>query len=342
MALLFSIVVPVYNVEKYLEECLASVFNQSDQNFELILVNDGSTDGSGAICEKYKEHYPEKVKLICQENAGLLMARRRGFQAAAGEYIVSLDSDDRFMPGILEGLHHAVEPYHCDMVLFDYIYGAGQNKPERLIRLCPESNITYFAEDDIARFRLQLLAGQNMNSLCCKAVKRSCVDVDTDYSQWNYVANGEDTFQSLPILDAVRSVCYLPQAYYYYRRDNISVSKHYGVKDFNSFMCVYKRALEYAKRWSVSEDLRRQIQSRYASLLSVVIHQARTETGKREYCTFLKSISKNELFLELCREVRMDNRYQRMFFALLSNGKTELLPAFMTVGGMVSRIKKHR
>lgn len=341
MVPLFSIIVPVYNVEKYLEECLDSIINQANQDFELILVNDGSTDGSGAICEMYKELYPKKVKLICQENSGVLMARRTGFQASAGDYIVSVDSDDYLMPGIIESLSSVIKQYHCDMVIFDYIYGAGQNKPERIISVCPEKITTYFTGENILRFRVQLIAGNNLNSLCCKVVKRSCIDIDTDYSQWKFVANGDDSFQSLPILDVVESVCYIPKTGYFYRRDNISLSKFYKAKDFDSFMCVYKRTLKYAKRWSMSSDVLRQVQSRYASLLSVVIHQTRKGISKKDYHAFLKYISKNGLFIDLCRVVHVENWYQKMFFALLSREKIELLPVFMTVGKTVSSIKKH-
>lgn len=339
---LFSIIVPVYNTEKYLEECLNSIVAQTNEDFELILVNDGSTDGSGAICEMYRERYPEKVKLICQENAGSVMARRVGFRAATGEYVVLVDSDDYLMPGIFESLHNAIKRYNCDMILFDYIYGAGQNKPERIIHVCPEKSITYFVDDEISRFRTQLIAGNNLNSLCCKVVRRSCIDIEADYSKWKYVTNGDDLLQSLPILDAVESVCYIPQTGYFYRRDNMSMSKYYRIKDFDSFMCVYERTLEYANRWLVSSDVLGQVKSRYASLLSIVIHQARTGISKKDYHIFLKSILRNDLFIELCRNVYVDNWYQKMFFAILSHRRIELLPAFMLVGRTASSIKKHR
>lgn len=337
---LLSIIVPVYNVEKYLEECLNSILSQTNQNFELILVNDGSTDGSVAICEMYKERYPEKIKLFCQKNSGSLMTRRMGLQMASGEYVLCLDSDDYLIPGIIESVCDAINQYKCDMVIFDYIYGEGQNKPERVIHVCPEKNTTFFSGNETLRFRVQLIAGKNLNTLCCKVVRRSCIDIYTDYSKWKYVANGEDSLQSLPILDAVESICYIPQIGYFYRRDNISLSKQYGVKDFDSFMCVYERTLEYAKRWSVSSDVIEQVKRRYANLLSVVIHQARMGISKKDYYTFLTVISKNDLFNELCKSVKVENWYQKMIFTQLSHGKTKLLPAIMDFVGFASSLKK--
>ena len=95
--MLFSIVVPVYNVEKYLDECLKSIITQitgSEFKAEVILVDDGSTDSSGAICDAYAEKYSESVKVFHKKNEGLLQTRRYGLEKAKGEYIINCDSDD--------------------------------------------------------------------------------------------------------------------------------------------------------------------------------------------------------------------------------------------------------
>ena len=84
----FTIIIPVYNVEKYLEECLESIYKIKLDNKEIILVNDGSTDNSLKILEKYKEKYSYQTKLITQENQGLSEARNTGIRNASGEYIL--------------------------------------------------------------------------------------------------------------------------------------------------------------------------------------------------------------------------------------------------------------
>ena len=89
----FSIILPVYNVEKYLSTCIDSVLCQSYQDFEIILINDGSTDSSGVICEKYTE-LDSRITLIKQQNAGIACARNTGIFNSSGEYLVFLDSDD--------------------------------------------------------------------------------------------------------------------------------------------------------------------------------------------------------------------------------------------------------
>lgn len=100
---MISVIVPVYNVERYLEECLNSIQNQTYNNIEVILVNDGSTDNSAVICEKYCEQN-NRFKLINQENQGQSAARNKGVEASTGEYIAFVDSDDIIQRNYLEKL----------------------------------------------------------------------------------------------------------------------------------------------------------------------------------------------------------------------------------------------
>ena len=100
---MISIIVPVYNVEEYLEECLESIRKQTYQDIEVILVNDGSTDGSQAICERYCQ-MDKRFRLINQKNQGQSVARNRGVKESLGEYIMFVDSDDVVSLGLLEQL----------------------------------------------------------------------------------------------------------------------------------------------------------------------------------------------------------------------------------------------
>ena len=90
---LVSVIVPVYNVEKYLKKCVDSILSQSYQNIEVILINDGSLDGSGEICEAYAQK-DERIKYITQNNSGLGKTRNRGVEEASGKYLLFVDSDD--------------------------------------------------------------------------------------------------------------------------------------------------------------------------------------------------------------------------------------------------------
>lgn len=113
---LISIIVPVYNVEKYLERCVNSILNQTYKNFELILINDGSTDGSPQICERYTQ-MDDRIILIHKKNGGLSDARNTGLKIAKGEYVTFVDSDDLIAPNALQLLITYSVTYNCDVVI---------------------------------------------------------------------------------------------------------------------------------------------------------------------------------------------------------------------------------
>lgn len=111
---LLSVVIAVYNKEQYLEETLKSVVNQTFTDSEIILVDDGSTDSSPAICEQFANTYP-RVKVIHQKNAGASAARNRGIREAVGKFLVIVDADDKIEPCMHEELVRAVQKHQCDL-----------------------------------------------------------------------------------------------------------------------------------------------------------------------------------------------------------------------------------
>lgn len=115
----FSIILPVYNVEAYLEECMESILQQSFRDFELILVDDGSIDSSPMICDKYKEKYPD-IKVIHKDNGGLSSARNIGLEEATGQYVFWVDSDDWIHDHCLESIYSAIKEKKPDIVQFGY------------------------------------------------------------------------------------------------------------------------------------------------------------------------------------------------------------------------------
>jgi glycosyltransferase involved in cell wall biosynthesis len=113
----FSIIVPIYKVEKYLDECVQSVLSQSFGDYECVLVDDGSPDSCPAMCNEYAKKY-EKMKVIHKENGGLSDARNAGILQASGEYVVLLDSDDKFAnDDALQNLFGVIQKYKTDVVV---------------------------------------------------------------------------------------------------------------------------------------------------------------------------------------------------------------------------------
>lgn len=124
---LISIVVPVYNVEAYIERCVQSLVSQTYSDYEILLINDGSTDSSGEICEKLAKRY-NKIKVFHKINGGLGAARNYGIERAEGEFICFVDSDDMVVSNYLETMITEMKKTKADIVICGYIYQTGNKK----------------------------------------------------------------------------------------------------------------------------------------------------------------------------------------------------------------------
>ena len=120
MDITFTIIVPIYNIEKYLEECLRSLIQQTYQNIEIILVDDGSADSSGSICDHYK-NLDNRIKVIHKKNGGQTSARKAGLLNASGDYIVPIDGDDWVDPEYINSFAEAVKTHQPDIVCGGYL-----------------------------------------------------------------------------------------------------------------------------------------------------------------------------------------------------------------------------
>ena len=112
---LISVIVPAYNIEEYLPKCLESILNQTYGNFEIILVNDGSTDSTGQVADNYQRKYPNKIKCLHLENGGVLQARLKGVATASGEWIGFVDSDDEIESDMYERLLNNAHNFGADI-----------------------------------------------------------------------------------------------------------------------------------------------------------------------------------------------------------------------------------
>lgn len=248
----FSILIPVYNVEKYIDECLKSVISQTYKDFEVIITDDGSTDSSGLICDKYEKDYPF-IKVIHQKNTGLIGARRTGLAVAQGEYIVFLDSDDFVSEVLLESLAKVLEKKDYDMVLYNaYKYINGKTSEHKPPLFDHDKEFDGNIDEIINALLLRKLA----NSLCTKAVKRTIIDIERDYTEYYQVALGEDLLQLLPIISKAQSAYYLNKMLYYYRTNLSSLTQNYKSTNYDSLRTVNKVLDEYCSRWGKNEFIR--------------------------------------------------------------------------------------
>ena len=113
----FTVIVPIYNVAQYLSECIDSILGQTYKDFELLLIDDGSTDNCPAICDRYAKE-DDRVIIIHQQNSGVVVARQKGVQTARGDYLVFVDGDDTITPDCLQTIN---EYTYVDIIRFGYI-----------------------------------------------------------------------------------------------------------------------------------------------------------------------------------------------------------------------------
>lgn len=168
-----SVVVPIYNVEEYLEECLDSLVGQTYEKIEIILVNDGSTDRSLEIAEQYAEKY-EKIKLVSQENGGLSKARNTGMKLADGRYLCFVDSDDWLERNTIQEIAALMENDDLDLCLFG---AKGYLSDENGLHRQPEGDYCYGSESEGIFSGKELFcrlysAGEYKASACMYMVKR--------------------------------------------------------------------------------------------------------------------------------------------------------------------------
>ena len=124
-----SVIVPIYNTQEYLKQCVDSILNQKYDDLELILVDDGSIDGSSEICDQY-QRIDNRVKVIHQKNQGCISARRCGLQNSKGDYIGFVDSDDWIAPDMYQILMVIAEEKECDIVSMGYTVVNGKEEKE--------------------------------------------------------------------------------------------------------------------------------------------------------------------------------------------------------------------
>ena len=226
----FSVIVPVYKVEKYLPKCIERVLNQTFSDFELILVDDGSPDRCPEICEEYKEK-DSRIKVIHKPNGGLASARRAGIKVATGDYIYNLDSDDLIEIDTLECAYKIIYETACEIVSFSYRW-VKNGKTVNGTTDCLDEGL-YSGVDIEKHIYPKLLMDTNMNHvsyyLAGKAVKRELVTpIQLNVSET--ISLGEDLCCVLPCYLNASSVYVSKKTAYLYTVRDDSISKEFNTK----------------------------------------------------------------------------------------------------------------
>lgn len=239
-----SVIVPVYNMEKYLEKCLDSLVNQTLKEIEIIVINDGSTDNSYKILDKYKKKYSDILTVINTENNGISIARNIGIKEATGEYIAFIDSDDYVDINMFSDCYLYAKKNNLDIVVLDY-YKLYENN----------GKLEYFKIKDFDNTNIKnnpKLLFEINSSPWNKIYKRSLFDKTTIFPE---KTKYEDLGLIPILLDKANNIGYLNKAYNYYlirgKSETTTIDKRvydiFKILDIlnNYFKNKYKNELEY-------------------------------------------------------------------------------------------------
>lgn len=224
-----SIIVPVYNVEKYLSRCVDSIINQEYKNLEIILVDDGSTDNSASICDSYQKK-DNRIRVIHKENGGLSSARNAGLDVATGEYVGFIDSDDYIAKDMYFNLYSRIKASKSTIAncMYVRVFDSGETSESRVPHTKDEAILkeTYLEE---------LLLHDGDVSVCTKLFSKDLIgDLRFDTGKLN-----EDLLFMVKILNKFSSIEFVGKiGYFYYARDK-SISSRYG----KAFIDMQKNAL---------------------------------------------------------------------------------------------------
>lgn len=287
-----SVIVPVYNVEKVLYHCIDSILNQIFNDFELILVDDGSTDNSGRICDEYAGK-DTRAKVIHKQNGGVSSARNAGIEAAKGEYICFVDSDDYLESNYLKELVETKKKYPD----FDNVWCGfqtvedynGKNK-EAVIAKNDTGNSCYSLED------IMILHERWLDASPCNKLFNKRVVVNNNIKFPEDLSLGEDLLFNFEYLDSTKGkIVVINQPLYNYIRDG---KESLDNKYYPDLLEIYRRlnseTEKYAQKWELSEE---QLSKMYNSFFFRLENVLRNTFNKKNKESFRQKLKYNNEIL---------------------------------------------
>ena len=296
---LISIIIPAYNVETYIDQCIKSVLNQTYKNYEIILVDDGATDNTGSICDMYGKN--ENIKVIHKKNGGLSDARNVGLELAGGKYVMFLDSDDYWNDTyFLKKIHERILSKDVDLIVFGYNKILNQKIIDTRIPTCNATDIC-----DLVR--------KDAFDICAwdKVIKRSLLTNNEISFRKNVYS--EDMEWCSKVFSTAKSCCVLSEAPYSYRQREGSITKTLSNKNIQDVRDNYKRCIEIQK--SMNEDYQIAFNYFLAKNFSMFLI-AITQIDKHERKKYYSFINQNKYILRYYSR----NREKMIYICLLCFG----------------------
>ena len=309
-----SIIVPVYNVEKYLQCCVDSLLHQTLADIEIILVDDGSPDNSPAICDEYAKQ-DDRVKVIHKKNAGQGLARNTGLETAAGEYVTFVDSDDFVDTEMYRKLYSIAMDTNADAVYCTFQRFDNQGKvwgqpTERKKRI-------YQTEADIRELMLGIIANRPEAktdrdiecSTCCAIYRNDMIKTHGVRFKSERKYHSEDLLFNLDFLSHSSNVTAISDAFYNYRENPASFCHAVNPDKIDKYYFYYQYLLEKLKANGFgTEGYLRATRHFIGYLRSGIRQYLQSSVSKKEKIQWLKQVSENDF----CKEIATSYPYKSL------------------------------
>ena len=320
-----SIIVPVYNVEKYIERCLNSLIHQTLQDIEIILVDDKSQDNSSLICDNYAKK-DKRIKVIHKEkNEGLGFARNSGIEIATGEYLAFLDSDDYVDIDFYENLYNNNEGA-------DIIYGASKDEYDGVttrVGKCPLSKKVYENEEIIPNILYNMIGNVNQNlvigfTTCMGIYKNNIIKKYNIrfYSERQFIS--EDCLFNFDFIPKCKKIKFVDNTFFHYCHRKNSLTTRYNEKRFEKAEIMYNELVKRTKELNIYEEVEKGINYYILSSIRVCIKQEGLNT-KEVAVKNIRKICENKFVQEVLLKPCNRTIRQKIFDYLIKHKKVNIL-----------------
>lgn len=324
----YSVIIPVYNGSKYLRECLDSVLCQTFADFEAIVVNDGSTDDSGAIIKEYALK-DGRIKPVTIENAGSFHARNRGIREAKGEYVLFIDCDDEWERNLIEKVDGVLQSSGADVVVFSFKEINGNGK---FVRQGRKTFDRTFEGDALKDYYTILFSETRYNALCMKCYRRSLLDVAV-FDGYPRVSMSDDLICTLELSANVKKVVECDMYPYLYRIHGASMVRTYS-KSNEIDVLVYREMLRLCDRLPSGDGYKETVAKRFLKDCAVTYLFSENKINGKEdvYEKDVKSIAANPVYIEVYDKfIGKTGKVVRYVNGLIRNGKIKKLKFYKKI-----------
>lgn len=315
---LISVIVPVYNVELYLERCVESIRNQTYKNLEIILVDDGSPDHCPQMCDAYAAK-DKRIRVVHKQNAGLGMARNSGLEIASGTYVTFIDSDDWIGIDHIENLYQAISLNQADAAWGAHIT-VGIDGTE-VVRPVSLDTRLYQADEIKAEILLPLIGAdqsflqdvQVNASSCMNLYKMELIRSKEILFLSEREAVGEDVFFNIDYCYYAQRIIVTNEVGYYYYENVNSISRKYDAKRFARTLNYYLVSKERATRYGLLQNAKTRVERSFLMKIRVAIrHVVMSNLPAKEKIGEIKAILNHELVQGVLHSYPVKNQAKAM------------------------------